>query len=353
VSISPKIKSICIRGCYSKFIQNTVVPVHFSYQISGRPVLYSHISTLQPQRRREEYKRHDFQLHDEFSDAMYQLLYINKKNLNILIIEYCTLDFEMTELFCTVASHGKALETFIYNDNGDKGISCSVLLQTLVTTSPHMQHFRGRHAGINDTVLYTISRHWKSLKSLTLCSATSKESVITTRSEDGISSQGFWKLLCQCQKLNTLELFDLACLSNRDLTLFLYSINNNKLVSPSTKKRKYSSSPYSIPTTMPPIRSLLITKYTTTPLSKQGFESLLNLFPKLNYLKYETNFHTFDNLFQGVTRDMFYAECNAVQDWCNLRKDRLQYIGNWNSCITTEQRLILSSSIYNDSLFTF
>ncbi|KAI9365039.1 hypothetical protein BD770DRAFT_312975 [Pilaira anomala] len=77
----------------------------------------------------------------------------------------------------------------------------------------------------------------------------------------------------------------------------------------------------------------------TTPLSKTGFESLLELFPGLKRLEYSTNLYTFDNLFEGVTRELFDAECVAVQQWFDQQK-QIEYIGDWNSPITAEQRLM-------------
>lgn len=171
MSISPRIKSLTIDGCFSTFIQNAVVPVQFMNRANNQgPMLFSHISALQRPRRREEYIKQQFQLHDQFSDCMSQLLSINQHNLTALIVQNCILDLEMTELFCMIAAHGHSLETFTYNNNHDKGIHSSGLLQAIVVACPNMHHFRGSHSGMNDAVLLTIVRHWKSLESLTLCS---------------------------------------------------------------------------------------------------------------------------------------------------------------------------------------
>lgn len=375
--IAPRIKSITIKGCYSKFIQNAVVPVQFAHehqqqQHSRSPTLFSHISALQPPRRREEYLKHKFELHDQFSDVIYQLFQINQDNLNTLKIEDCTLDLEMTELFCTIASHGHALETFYYHNNHDKGIHSSGLLQAIITATPRMKHFRGLHSGMDDAVLLTIVRHWKSLKSLTLCSLKSRSALgqIEIISNGGraligsspvgrISSHVFWQLLCKCNKLDTLELIDLACISNRDLASFVkkraHLLHEQRI--PTRQEKKTRFSPYHIPSIYSTttftnysnteqqlpgasIKKLLISKFMTTPLSKPGFESLSQLFPQLTELEYETNFHTFDNLFEGVTRDMFNAECAAVQAWCNEHKYRFKYTGKWNEQVTAEQRLM-------------
>lgn len=115
---------------------------------------------------------------------------------------------------------------------------------------------------------------------------------------------------------------------------------------PTTDKQRFA--PYRIPqkniaTTHLPgssIRHLIITKYMTTPLSKPGFESLLKLFPKLNRLEYETNFYAFDNLFEGMSQEMFNAERIAVKAWSDQRKEILEYKGQWNANVTPEQRLM-------------
>ncbi|KAI8637219.1 hypothetical protein BD408DRAFT_354142 [Parasitella parasitica] len=82
----------------------------------------------------------------------------------------------------------------------------------------------------------------------------------------------------------------------------------------------------------------------TTPLSKPGFESLLKLFPNLCRLDYETNFYAFDNSFEGITRDMFTAECVAVKEWCDERRSQLEYTSRWNTDMTAEQRLVAGMS---------
>ncbi|KAI7898869.1 uncharacterized protein BX663DRAFT_401842, partial [Cokeromyces recurvatus] len=75
------------------------------------------------------------------------------------------------------------------------------------------------------------------------------------------------------------------------------------------------------------------------PLSIPGFYDLLKLFPNLKRLEYATNFHTFNNQFEGVTPDMFEAECMAVASFMETQKN-LVYDGQWNKPITTEQRLM-------------
>lgn len=363
-------KSIRINGCYSKFIQNTVVPVHFSSR-ANTTMLFSHITALQPPRRREEYQKHKFELHDQFSDVMNSLLSANKHHLKSISIENSSLDLEMTELFCAIACHSHALESFIYNNNHDKGIQSSGLLQAIVTACPNMQHFRGLHSGMDDAVLATIARHWTLLKSLTLCSLKSRDvlghaeimsegrQLLGSSPTGRISHRILWQLLCKCRQLETLELHDLACISNRDLAGYegmLMQLLKNELVLKNKKVKCKPYQPYTIPKTTYPhsmlhtpkqrtarpgasVRHLIITKYMTTPLSKPGFESILRLFPQLSCLEYETNFYTFDNLFEGITRDMFHAECDAVHEWCK-KQDMLTYVGRWNASVTAEQRLM-------------
>ena len=338
-------------------------------------MLFSHLTALQLHRRRDEYRKHKFELHDEFSDMITQLLCNNTETLKSLTVQNCSLDLEMTELFCSIACHAHALESFTYKDNHDKGIHSSGLLQAIVTACPRMRHFHGSHFGMDDEVLITISRHWVSLESLTLCSLKSRDVLshaeiisdghqLTGSSPTGrISSHAFWQLLSKCQKLTCLELYDLACISNvvfdalRAMAIEEFELKqqeNPKRESTVTTKR---FSPYDLPKTIysnikkrnsanqfmipgSSIRQLIITKYTTAPLSKPGFESLLKLFPKLNRLEYETNFHTFDNLFEGITREMFDAECVAVKEWCDERKNQFEYIAHWNADMTAEQRLM-------------
>ncbi|GAN07694.1 hypothetical protein MAM1_0172c07196 [Mucor ambiguus] len=379
VGVASRVKSITINGCYSRFIQDTIVPVHFSNRAHNTgPMLFSHLTALQPHRRRDEYLKHNFDLHDEFSNMFTQLLCNNSTTLTSLTVQNCSLDLEMTELFCSIACHAHALESFTYKDNHDKGIHSSGLLQAIVTACPRMRHFHGSHSGMDDAVLLTISRHWVSLESLTLCSLKSRDVLnhaefisegrqLTGSSPAGrVSGHALWQLLEKCPKLECLELYDLACISNRELAAFnalqAMAMRENERQQQEQTSRDPAASvpvkrftPYDIPKsiftnkrrntalrTIPgsSIRQLTITKYVTTPLSKPGFESLLKLFPRLNRLQYETNFQTFDNLFEVITRDMFDAECLAVKEWCDERKDQLEYIGRWNADITAEQRLM-------------
>jgi hypothetical protein len=376
VSISPRIRSITIQGCYSDFIQNTVVPVQFSTQPPNRPLLFSHIRALQPARRRQEYLKHGFELHNHFSDVFSQLLELGKSTCHTIKILNCDLDFEMTELFCTIACNAHDLSTFYYVNNGDKGLHSSGLLQAIVSGSPKMRHFRGLHAGMNEAVLMTMARHWPLLESLTLCSIKSKAVLELTGlvSEGGhelrgasptgtISSRAFWELVCKCKHLETLELYDLACVTNRDLALYnsfkdtikeQYEKSSKRVIRPTLASASIKHHhPYYRPSSLPTHKSttpmenlpgsslkhLLITKYVTTPLSTPGFHDLTKLFPNLSRFEYATNFYTFNNQFEGVTSEMYEAERSAVANFMDSKTNCI-YKGQWNEPITTEQRLM-------------
>jgi hypothetical protein len=385
VSISPRIKSITIQGCHSEFIQNTVVPVQFSNQPPNRPLLFSHIRALQPARRRQEYLKHGFELHNHFSDIFSQIMELGQSTLHTIKIMNCDLDFEMTELFCAIACNAHSLGTFHYINNGDKGLHSSGLLQAIVSGSPKMRHFRGFHAGMNDAVVMTISRHWPLLESLTLCSLKSKESLELTGliSEDGqelrgasptgtISSRAFWELLCECKTLRTLEIHDLACITNRDLTLYNGLRNNFKEQQDKQMARKRRFKPYdkqqhhrnssnisrcpfqynnnnntSCDLPGSSLRNLRVTKYITTPLSTPGFHDILKLFPNLDRFEYATNFYTFHNQFEGVTHEIYEAERAAVASFMKSRTS-LIYGGQWRDPITTEQRLMAGMTSRSD-----
>ncbi|KAI8377526.1 uncharacterized protein BYT42DRAFT_347309 [Radiomyces spectabilis] len=156
IDIAPRVRTLTIDRCYSNFIQNIVVPVHFSNDAPKRPQFFSHIRTLQPARRRQEYLKHGFELHNQFSDAINQLLEMNQNTLVSAKILNCDLDFEMTELFCAIACFGQQLTTFEYANNGDKGLHSSGLLQAIVTSCPNMRHFRGLHAVSSPEICWTI-----------------------------------------------------------------------------------------------------------------------------------------------------------------------------------------------------
>ncbi len=381
VSISPRIRTITIQGCYSDFIQNTVVPVQFSNQPPNRPLLFSHIRALQPARRRQEYLKHGFELHNHFSDIFSQLMELSQSTLHTIKILNCDLDFEMTELFCAIACNAHSLSTFHYVNNGDKGLHSSGLLQAIVSGSPKMRHFRGLHAGMNDAVLMTMARHWPLLESLTLCSIKSKDVLELTGliSDDGhelrgasptgtISNRAFWELLCKCKSLRTLEVHDLACVTNRDLTLYnslrdnikeqdekksqhkhrpSLAITNLKHHHPYQRhqKQKKSNSTLDLPGSS--LRNIRVTKYITTPLSTPGFCELLKLFPNLERFEYATNFYTFNNQFEGVTPEMYEAERSAVASFMETQTS-LKYHGQWNEPITTEQRLMAGMTTRSD-----
>ncbi|KAI8973500.1 hypothetical protein BDF20DRAFT_807365, partial [Mycotypha africana] len=83
------------------------------------------------------------------------------------------------------------------------------------------------------------------------------------------------------------------------------------------------------------------------PLSTPGFYDLLRLFPNLERFEYATNFHTFDNQFEGVTLEMYEAERAAVASFMANQK-HLRYEGKWHEPITTEQRLMAGMTTRSD-----
>lgn len=353
LKISPLIRSIRIDGCYSEFTRNTVIPVQFSSSPSQNRqpmLLYSHIRALQSSRRRQEYIKHGFELHNLFSDIFTQLLQLSHSTLIALQITHCDLDFEMTELFCSIACHGQSLESFYYMNNGDKGLHSSGLLQAIVSGCPQMRHFLGLHAGMNDTVLITMARHWPNLESLTLCSIKSKDVLEFSGFISGgghefrgasptgsISNHAFWELLDKCKKLTTLEVHDLACFTNRDLSLYL-SLRKQQQNLKSHKFHPYQKRKQRM--TGDSLVNLKVTKYITTPLSTPGFHDLVQLFPNLKHFEYATNYDTFNNQFQGITPEMFEAERTAVAHFFFQQGNSCIYDGHWNEPITTEQRLM-------------
>lgn len=369
VKISPLIRSIKIEGCYSDFVRNKVIPVLFSPQPPHRPVLFSHIRALQPHARRQEYLKYGFELHNVFSDTFAQLLELSRSTLSTLKINNCDLDFEMTELFCAIACHGQSLETFHYINNGDKGLHSSGLLQAIVSGSPKMRHFLGLHAGMNDAVIMTMARHWPNLKSLSLCSIKSKDVLELTGviSEDGhefrgasptgtISSRAFWELLDKCKKITTLEVHDLACFTNRDLSLYLslrqsLQEQNTKTYNQKKPQRfqpyhtRHRPSDEVLPGSS--LLNLKVTKYITTPLSAPGFHDLVQLFPNLKQFEYATNYYTFNNQFEGITPEMYEAERAAVAHFMDSQKHFI-YNGRWNEPITAEQRLMAGMTTRSD-----
>ncbi|KAH8551277.1 hypothetical protein BGW37DRAFT_399320, partial [Umbelopsis sp. PMI_123] len=75
------------------------------------------------------------------------------------------------------------------------------------------------------------------------------------------------------------------------------------------------------------------------PITLPGFENILALFPNLKFLQYETNYTTFDNLYEGVTTQVFESERQAVEQLFD-RHGNVSLHGKWHMPVTTEQRLM-------------
>jgi hypothetical protein len=177
-----------------------------------------------------------------------------------------------------------------------------------------------------------------------------------------ISNRAFWELLCKCKSLKTLEVHDLACVTNRDLALYnnlrdTLKEQQDKTAREMRRFRPYDTQRFSRSTKplvtnqnkdLPgsSLRNIRVTKYITTPLSTPGFHDLLRLFPNLDRFEYATNFYTFDNQFEGVTMDMFEAERAAVASF--METQSLRYQGEWKEPITTEQRLMAGMTSRSD-----
>ncbi|KAI9288563.1 hypothetical protein BC943DRAFT_263197, partial [Umbelopsis sp. AD052] len=75
------------------------------------------------------------------------------------------------------------------------------------------------------------------------------------------------------------------------------------------------------------------------PITLPGFENILALFPNLKILQYETNYTTFDNLYEGVTTHLFELERQAIEQLFD-RRGKVSLHGKWHMPVTTEQRLM-------------
>ncbi|KAG0374842.1 hypothetical protein BGX24_009851, partial [Mortierella sp. AD032] len=79
-SSTPRIRSLRIANCHSSFISKTTVPVqntsimHHFPQHQGMHSLHTHITSFTLPRRREEYRKLGFTLHQDFSRALATLM---------------------------------------------------------------------------------------------------------------------------------------------------------------------------------------------------------------------------------------------------------------------------------------
>jgi hypothetical protein len=152
--------------------------------------------------------------------------------------------------------------------------------------------------------------------------------------------------------LKQLELLDLACINNDTLSKFVKQKRQDS--NPNLEKSRYQ--PYKSHYEVRPVKSktqqntsfgfnlesLRIVKYTTSPLTLPGFENIFALFPNLKHLRYETNYTTFDNLYEGVTPHIFEQERKAIERLFD--SGSVCYEGEWYMPIITEQRLMAGIS---------
>ncbi|RUS17756.1 hypothetical protein BC937DRAFT_89524 [Endogone sp. FLAS-F59071] len=372
--LSTRLRTLTLSECYSEFIETTTVPVNHALQLHQRP-LFSLITTLRPERRREEYAQRGFILHQEFSAALMELMGKNEVTLRGLVMRECPLDLEMTDLIPAIVRHGRALETIVYEANNDNGFASKAALEAIITACPNIRTFRGVHAVMSDSVLAKMATGWRRLRSLTISNDHFDESGLATGEISGggtsstcgvISSEAFWNLLISCQGIEELELLDLDCISNRDLAKYLERVSDipsSSALTTATSQRapthrdhlhQHQYHPYRRTVTSRPLRpihrpgsgitTLHITKYTTTPLSHPGFQSMLALFPNLARLNYMTNFATFDNQFDEITPQIYDGERCAVEDMFAKQATQVTYMSNWEMPVTSEQRLVAGMS---------
>ncbi|KAF9425411.1 hypothetical protein BGZ94_007541 [Podila epigama] len=317
--LAPRIRSFRIANCYSNFISKTTVPVqntsimhHFPQQ-PGMHSLYTHITSFTLPRRREEYRKLGFTLHQDFSRALVRLLEHSQDTIKRLEIQNNFLDLEMTELIFCIVRYGRHLEHLLYDGNHDGGFVAPEVVSAITAACPNIQSFLGQHA-ISDTS--------------------------PTMGTKEVSQEGLWALL-ECGKVESLELLDLECVTNESIRNMMLrikqqeakSMSNSNIGSgalspsgdfgsshpfahlasrfPSLTSNEEQSQARSLPGAS--VRHLTLTKYTSTPLTLPGFGALLKLFPNLETLKYSTNFFTYDRHFQGLTEEIYEEEIRLVE----------------------------------------
>ncbi|KAG0028284.1 hypothetical protein BGZ82_008516 [Podila clonocystis] len=344
--LAPRIKSFRISHCFSHFISKTTVPVqntsimhHFPQQ-PGMHSLYSHITSFTLPRRREEYRKLGFTLHRDFSRALVRLMEQGQDTIKRLEIQDNFLDLEMTELIFCIVRHGRHLEHLLYDGNHDGGFVAPEVVSAITAACPNIQSFRGQHA-ISDTVLRRMMTGWEDLKSVTLAPYQSP-----TMGTKEVSQEGLWSLL-ECGKVESLELLDLACVTNENIRNMMLRVKHMEATGmvgiglglghdrplplsplggshpfahlasrfPSLTPTEESSQSFPEVRPLPgaSVRHLTLTKYTSTPLTLPGFGALLKLFPNLQTLKYSTNFFTYDRHFQGLTKEIYEEEIRLVE----------------------------------------
>ncbi|KAG0292839.1 hypothetical protein BGZ98_002450, partial [Dissophora globulifera] len=336
--LAPRIRSLRIAHCYSNFISTTTVPLqtvplsHHCPQQQQQPAgmmmhtLYTHITSFTLPRRREEYRKLGFTLHQDFSTALVALMEQSQDSILRLEIQNNFLDLEMTELIFCIVRYGRNLKSLLYDANRENTNSYSFVapevVSAIIAACPSIQSFRGQHA-ISDTVLRQMMTGWEDLTSVTLAPYQSPSTMGTKE----ISLEGFWSLLVG-GKIETLELLDLECISNENMRDMMQRV----------KQLESLSLSLAIPLTLP------------------GFSALLKLFPNLRSMRFTTNFFTYDHQFHGLTPGIFEQEIGLVNrmvlaemaDRWSPEQAASCWIAEWHAAMTEEQRLragVMQSSL--------
>ncbi|KAI8093808.1 uncharacterized protein BX664DRAFT_385169 [Halteromyces radiatus] len=385
---SVKVRSLALRHCYCQVLRDTLIPVTFRSPQPNQPTFYTQLRTLTLDRRRMEYKNHQFTLYDDLSDVLTRLLLqFHQKGLSSLEISHCDIDWAMTDLFTIMLTAGRHLTKWIYHDNysnhhyhdnsnnnnnnnngcqytnGKKNrLAADDLLQAMILAFPNMKHFMGQHDITNDTVMM-MARHWTQLESLVLSSpnTTTKTAATTkatttmmTKRDDPvvkISAKAFYTLISHCSSLHTLELCDVQCINEWDLRRMCHWRDVQQ------KRRQRSYHPYQSTLLRNrlssdkrigiSLRHVKLTQYVTTPLLSQGILQLLALFPHLQTLIYATNHHCYqiamhDDYERGQLQEM-------MKEWRQLQQNEFissagcKIITHFDTPVTMEQRLLLTS----------
>ncbi|KAF8937597.1 hypothetical protein BGZ47_008947 [Haplosporangium gracile] len=366
--LAPRIRSLRISNCHSSFISKTTVPVqntsimhHFPQQ-PGMHSLYTHITSFTLPRRREEYRKLGFTLHQDFSRALVVLMEQSQESIKCLEIQDNFLDLEMTELIFCIVRYGRHLEHLLYDANKDGGFVAPEVVSAITAACPHIKSFRGQHA-ISDTVLRRMMTGWEDLTSVTLAPYQSP-----SMGTKEVSLEGLWSLL-ECGKVEILELLDLSCISNENVRNMMLRVKHlqatgfeqptspavdtnhpfSHLASrfPSLSSSSHQQAPRLLPGAS--VRHLTLTKYTSIPMTLPGFGALLKLFPNLETLKFTTNFFTYDHQFQGLTKEIYEEEILMVERMVRGEmSDRWPssdpsastcWSADWHAPVTEEQRL--------------
>ncbi|KAF9572265.1 hypothetical protein BGW38_008543 [Lunasporangiospora selenospora] len=323
----------------------------------GLHSLHTHITSFTLPRRREEYRKLGFTLHQEFSRALVILMEQSQESLSRLEIQDNFLDLEMTELIFCIVRYGRHLERLLYDGNRDGGFVAPEVVSAITAACPNIRSFRGKHA-ISDTVLRRMLSGWEQLRSITLAPFHSP-----ALGPKEISLEGLWSLL-ECSQVERLELLDLDCLSNENLAKLVERVKQLEALSidrwrsstlplstssahahplahhgirfPSNNNSSVDASmsrPGSPATTTRPlpgasVRHLTLTKFTSMPLTLPGFGLLLKLFPNLETLVFTTNYFAYDHQFRGLTKEIYETEVEMVE-----RTVQAEMVARWGNAV--------------------